>query len=105
MRQVSSKIRKLLPDLKPGFLLLSDLGDLTSMDLDCAPEIGALMEMCSAGGMSTVVRVIPDPAKDIGFNVMSHFHLHPRVKTRIYASLAEAINSLLPESVAEAPAA
>ncbi len=45
----------------------------------------------------TVVRVIPDPNKDIGFDLISHFHLHPPVRTQTHATLADAIKSLLPE--------
>jgi hypothetical protein len=64
------------------------------MDASCAPDLGALMDMCSARGMSTVVRVIPDPDKDIGFDIISQFHQHPSVKTQTHKSLAEAIKSL-----------
>jgi hypothetical protein len=84
-------------DLKPGFLLVTDLSNLESMEASCAPELGAIMDLCSAKGMLTVVRVIPDPNKDIGFDLISLFHLHPPVKTQTHESLAEAIKSLLPE--------
>jgi hypothetical protein len=97
VRQCVTTVRKLLGQLRPGFLLLTDLGNLKSMDPACAPELGAIMDLCSASGMATVVRVIPDPAKDIGFNVISLFHLDPKVKTRTCTSLAEAISSLLGE--------
>jgi hypothetical protein len=67
------------------------------MDVSCAPELGAIMDLCSAGGMLSVVQVIPDPNKDIGFDIISHFHHHPPVKTQTHESLADAIKSLLPE--------
>jgi hypothetical protein len=86
-----------MDQLKPGFLVLSDLTNLESMDGSCAPELGAIMDLCCARGMSTAVRVIPDPSKEIGFNIISRFHLQSQVKTRTHASLAEAIKSLLTE--------
>ena len=98
-RRCLGTVRALMNNLKPGFLLLADLSTLESMDASCAPELGAIMDLCSARGVSTVVRVIPDPNKDIGLDLISRFHLHPQVKTRTYANLAEAIKSLLTEAL------
>jgi hypothetical protein len=83
-----------MEQLKPGFLLLTDLSNLESMDASCAPELGAVMDLCSARGMLSEVRVIPEPSKDIGFVLISRFHHNPPVKTQTYQSLAEAIKSL-----------
>jgi anti-anti-sigma regulatory factor len=90
-------LQDLMGQLKPGFILLVDMSNLESMDGSCAQELGAIMDLCRMRGVSTVVRVIPDPSKDIGFNILSHFHYHPQVKTRTHATLAEAIGSLLTE--------
>ena len=103
MRRCLGIVRDLMEHLKPDFLLLTDLSHLESMEASCAPELGAIMDLCSARGMSTVVRVIPDPNKDIGFDLISHFHLPPPVKTQTHESLAEAIKSLLTESMEVAP--
>jgi hypothetical protein len=92
-----------MDNLQPGFLLFVDLSSLESMEASCAPELGAVMELCSGKGVSTVVRVIPDRKKDIGFNLISRFHLQRQVKARTYASLAEAIKSLLDEPLVAAP--
>ena len=98
MRRCLGTVRDLMDQLKPGFLLLTDLSNLELMDASCAPDLGAIMDLCSAGGMLTVVRVIPDPNKDIGFNIISCFHHHPQVKTQTHKSLAEAIKSLHTEA-------
>jgi hypothetical protein len=87
-----------MDNLQPGFLLLTDLSNLESMDASCAPELGAIMDLCSSKGMSTVVQVIPDPNKDIGFDLIACFHHDPPVKTQTHASLAEAIKSLHTEA-------
>lgn len=105
MRNCLRTVRNLTENLKPGFLLLTDLGTLKSMDASCALELGAILDLCSAKGMSRVMRVIPDRTKDIGFNLISCFHLHPRVKTKTYESLAEVIKDLLADSVETIPAA
>jgi hypothetical protein len=83
-----------MENLKPGFLLLTDLSNLESMEASCAPELGAIMDLCSAKGILTVVQVIPDPNKDIGFDLIACFHHDPPVRTQTHTSLAEAIKSL-----------
>ena len=94
MRRCLGTVRDLMGQLKPGFLLLTDLSNLESMEASCAPELGAIMDLCSAKGMLSVVQVIPDPKKDIGFDLISRFHHDPPVKTQTHQSLAEAIKSL-----------
>jgi len=97
MRRCLGTVRDLMEQLKPGFLLVTDLSNLESMDAACAPELGAIMDLCSARGLLSVVQVIPDPNKDIGFDLISHFHHNPPVKTQTHASLAEAVKSMLAE--------
>jgi len=76
-------VKTLLADLPPGFRLLADLSRLESMDLDCMKEIGRTMELFDRGGVGMIVRVIPDPGKDIGFNILTLFHYphHPQIVT------------------------
>ena len=76
-------IRAVLAELPPGFRLLADLSQMTALDPDCLPEIASIMELLDQSGVGTIVRVIPDTAKDIGFNILTVFHYphHPRVIT------------------------
>ena len=94
MRHALETVRRLVPQLKPGFFILSDWTHLDSMDYACASELGALMDLCDGAKPSGVVRVLPDPAKDIGFNIISRFHHDPPVQTQTYETLAEAIEYL-----------
>jgi anti-anti-sigma regulatory factor len=73
-----------LSRLQSGFRLLADLTDLQSMDVACAPHIEQVMDLCNEKGVSLVVRVIPDPARDIGLQIMSLFHYggHVQIVTR-----------------------
>jgi anti-anti-sigma regulatory factor len=83
--------------LRPGFVLLGDLTNLESMDDTCATALGAIMELCSSRGVTAIVRVIPDPSKDIGFNLISLFHFQKPVRTYECRNLAEAMKYLLAE--------
>jgi hypothetical protein len=67
-------VQTALVSLQSGFRLLTDLADLDSMEFSCAPYIDKVMDLCNDKGVATVVRVIPDSKKDIGFAVMSCFH-------------------------------
>ena len=72
-------VAALMAELPPGFRVLVNLSELETMDLACMTELGALMELIDRSGVGLIVRVIPDPAKDIGFNILSIFHYsHPR---------------------------
>lgn len=83
-----------LADLPPGFRLLADLSQVEFMDSECATEIGRTMELIDQAGVSLIVRVIPDPGKDIGLNILTIFHYphHPRIIT--CENLAEAVRKL-----------
>jgi hypothetical protein len=88
------QIRVLLADLRPGFRLLTDLTALESMDLTCVPHIKAVMDQCNKKGVEMIVRVIPDPHKDIGLNILSLFHYGRRVRLVTCETLAEAMRIL-----------
>jgi hypothetical protein len=74
VRQCMEQARGLLAAMQPDFRVLVALSRLESMDLSCAPEIGAMMDLFAEKQVGTVVRVVPDPRKDIGLNIMSQFH-------------------------------
>jgi hypothetical protein len=84
----------LLADLEDGFRLLADLSRLDSMDISCATEIGKVMELCEQKKVSLVIRIVPDPAKDIGLKILSHFHYRLSPRTMTCSSLAEAEDAI-----------
>ena len=88
----AEEVRVALTNVQPGFRLLVDLTGLQSMDLACSPLIGSMMEMCNASGVSEVVRIIPDPTRDIGLQIMSSFHYSSDVRIVTLESAAEAVN-------------
>ena len=88
------EVGSLLADLRPGFRLLVDLSQLTSMAVECAPEIGRMMELLDQSGVGLVVRVIPNPQKDIGMNILTQFHYRHQPRVATCADLTEAAQML-----------
>ena len=89
-RLCAEEVRLALTILKPGFRLLVDLTELETMDLSCWPLIANIMELCNAAGVAEVIRIIPNPTRDIGLQILSFFHYRPDVYIHTCASAAEA---------------
>jgi hypothetical protein len=89
-RRCADEVRLVLPGLQPGFRLVVDLTSLRSMDVACSPRIAEIMEMCNAAGVAEVLRIIPDPTRDIGLQILSFFHYDNDVYVRTCGSAAEA---------------
>ena len=88
------RVQTLLADMQPGFRLLTDLSDLELMDVACARYVGRIMDFCNAKGIAQVVRVIPDPRKDIGLKIISLFHYRRDVRAVTCENLEEAKKAL-----------
>jgi hypothetical protein len=88
------QVERLLQDIPPGFRLLTDLSGLETMDLACVPFINRVMDLCNEKGVDMVVRVIPDPRKDIGLNILSLFHYERRVRIMTCETLEQAMKIL-----------
>ena len=94
MRKCAEEICAAASKLRPGFRLLADMTGLKSMDYAGAPYISSIMDLCVTKQVEHVVRVIPDPRKDIGLNIMSYFHYGSKVRITICEDLAEAMRLL-----------
>jgi anti-anti-sigma regulatory factor len=94
MRRCAEEVGATAAKMRPGFRLLADMTDLDSMDSAGAPYIGSVMDICVARQVEQVVRVIPDPRKDIGLNIMSYFHYGSNVRVTICENLADAMRQL-----------
>jgi hypothetical protein len=91
---VLTKVTAVLPTFRPGFTFLADLSALDSMDVECGLPISQLMDLCNAAGIGTVVRIIPDPRKDIGLKILSIIHYGRGVKVLTFQDGAEARRAL-----------
>lgn len=83
-----------LAEMPPGFRVLADCSQLESMTVACAPEVGAGMELIDAAQPGLLVRLIPDPSKDIGLNILTAFHYKQRPQIVNCKTLTEAAKLL-----------
>jgi hypothetical protein len=91
---VAQRVRELLHDAAPGFRVLADFRWLESMDPAAAPHVAGIMDALAEKGVSSVTRVMPDPHKDIGLNILSQFHYGPEIQIATFETLADALQSL-----------
>jgi hypothetical protein len=85
---------KCLTVLPREFRLLADLSTLMSMDVACAPSIERVMDLCQEHGVAEIIRIIPDPSRDIGMQIMSMFHYGSGVRILTCSTQEEAFNLL-----------
>jgi hypothetical protein len=90
----AKQVRELVRDVAPGFRVLADFRWLESMDSAAAPHVARIMDTVAEKGVSSVTRVMPDPHKDIGLNILSQFHYGPEIQIATFETLADALQSL-----------
>ena len=93
-KMVAQRIRDLLRDITPGFRVLADFRGLESMDSAAAPHIAKIMDAFAEKEVASVTRVMPDPHKDIGLNILSQFHYGPEVTITTFDTLADAVQTI-----------
>ena len=93
----AQQVRELLREVGPGFRVLADFRWLESMDSAAAPHVAKIMDTLTEKGVASVTRVMPDPHKDIGLNILSLFHYGPETQIATFESLADAVQSLTKE--------
>ena len=89
------RVRELLQDVAPGFRVLADYRWLESMDSAAARHVAEIMDTLAEKGVASVTRVVPDPRKDIGLNILSQFHYGPEIKIETFETLADALQSMV----------
>jgi anti-anti-sigma regulatory factor len=94
-RQAVQQVRKLLENVDPGFRVLADFRWLVSMDSAAARHVAEIMDAVAEKQVASVTRVMPDPHKDIGLNILSQFHYGPEIQIATFETLADAIQSLV----------
>jgi anti-anti-sigma regulatory factor len=96
-RLVAQRIRELLRDVPPGLHVLADFRWLEAMDSAAARHIADIMDALAEKGVARVTRVMPDPHKDIGLNILSQFHYGPEIQIATFQTLADALQSMAGE--------
>ena len=93
----AKRVRDLLRDVAPGFRVLVDFRWLESMDSAAAHHVAEIMDALAEKRVASVTRVMPDPHKDIGLNILSQFHYGPEIQIATFETLADALQSLTKE--------
>jgi len=93
-KETVARVREKLEEMAPGFVALADFRWLESMSAAAAPFVAEIMDAFAAKKVSAVVRVMPDPHRDIGLNILSPFHYGPEVRLMTFETLADAIQAL-----------
>jgi hypothetical protein len=94
VQETVGRVREKLREMTPGFVALADFRWLESMPTGAARFVAEIMDAFAAKEVSAVVRVMPDPHRDIGLNILSPFHYGPNVRLMTFATLADAIQAL-----------
>jgi anti-anti-sigma regulatory factor len=93
-KQTAQRVRELLENIAPGFRVLADFRWLDVMDSSAARHLAEIMDAIAEKKPASVTRVMPDPHKDIGLNILSQFHYGPEIQIRTFETLADALQSL-----------
>jgi hypothetical protein len=95
VKTAAQEVREIVKDAEPGFHVLTDFRWLESMDPAAAPHVAEMMDALSEKQLGSVTRVVPDPSKDIGFNILSQFHYDPKIPINTFETLSDALQSLV----------
>lgn len=90
----AQRVRQLLQEVAPGFHVLADFRWLDSMDSGTARHIADIMDALAEKEVASVTRVMPDPHKDIGLNILSQFHYGAEIHIATFTTLADALQSI-----------
>ena len=99
VESVALRVRETMKEATPGFRVLTDFRWPEWMDPAAAVPLAEIMDTLAEKDVAAVVRVIPDPRKDIGLNILSQFHYGPQIKLVTFESLAEALSALMNKEV------
>jgi len=96
-KQAAQRVRDILKDFAAGFRVLADFRWLESMDTAAARHVAEIMDTLTEKQVALVIRVMPDPHKDIGLNILSQFHYGPEIQITTFETMADALQSLVKE--------
>jgi hypothetical protein len=94
MKQTAKQVRNALQDVAPGLRALIDFRWLESMRPSAASHIAEIMDALAEKQVASVIRIIPDPGKDIGLNILSQFHCARELPITTVETLVEALDRL-----------
>jgi hypothetical protein len=99
VKHAAEQVREALGDAAPGIRVLTDFRWLESMRPSAAPHIAEIMDALAEKQVASVIRVIPDPGKDIGMiNILSQFRYSRELPITTVETLVEALDRLIEQN-------
>jgi hypothetical protein len=98
VKHAAEQVREVLQDVAPRFRVLTDFRWLQSMRSSAAPHIAEIMDALAEKQVASVIRIIPDPGKDIGLNILSRFHYSDELPISTVETLVDALDRLLEQN-------
>ena len=89
-QEALADLERVLPKGGEGFTLLVDYAAVDTMEPAVEAVVVKTMDFCNARGVTEVLRVLPDPAADLGFDILSREHYSKRVQIHTFRSRQEA---------------
>lgn len=89
-RHCLAAVKLCMHDLKKGFVILTDLRELKSMEPSSRPYVQDIMKTCNENKVSKIVRITPARSEDFGLKVMSVFHYDSAIPIIVCTSFEEA---------------
>ena len=100
MKHAADQVRDALRDVAPGSRVLTDFRWLESMRPGAAPYIAEIMDALAEKKVASVIRIIPDPGKDIGvINILSQFRCSRELPLSTVETLVDALDRLLEQNI------
>lgn len=84
------EVQSIVPKDRKGFKILTDFTSIQQMNSDIKEAVKKTMDFFNREGVREIIRVIPNPEKDIGFGIMSAFHYSKDVNIVTVESREEA---------------
>jgi hypothetical protein len=94
-KMAAQRVRELVRDVEPGLRVVADFRWLESMDSVAAPHVADIMDALTEKRIASVTRIMPNPHKDIGLNILSQFHYAPDIRIATFETLADALQSIV----------
>src|SRR5206468_2722215 len=98
VKHAAQQVREALQDVAPGLRALTDFRWLESMRPLAASHIAEIMDALAEKQVASVIRIIPDPGKDIGLNILSQFRYARELPITTVETLVEALDRLVEQN-------
>ena len=95
VKQAVTEVRTALQGVAPGLRALIDFRWLDSIRPSAAPHIAEIMDLLAEKQLASVIRIIPDPGKDLALNILSRFRYSDELPITTVKTLVEALDRLV----------